>query len=97
LDLTVPTKMYLYVMASEWVDFLRVTMKPTTGLAVPKIAIFLSFLHKLELEREVPYSIARAFLQFYVIVFILQFIFLQQNAGWILFGLSFYDAFFSLS
>lgn len=71
-------------MDSDLVDFLKGMVKPMAALAVPAVAVFLSYLQKLELEREMPYSIARAFLQLSVIGFVLQFIFLQQNVGWIL-------------
>jgi putative ABC transport system permease protein len=69
-------------MDSEWV-FLRGMVKPVAALAVPAVAVFLSFHQKLGLEREMPYSIARAFLQLSVIGFVLQFILQQQNVGWI--------------
>jgi len=59
-------------------------VKPVAALAVPTIAVYLSFLQKLGLEREMPYSIARGFLQLSVIGFVLQFIFLHQNVAWIL-------------
>lgn len=70
-------------MGSEWVDYLRGMVKPLAALAVPAVAIFLSFLQKLGLEFEMSYSIARGFLQLSVIGFVLQFIFRQQNLGWI--------------
>jgi putative ABC transport system permease protein len=74
--------MQLSAMDSEWV-FLRGMVKPVAALAVPAVVVFLSFHQKLGLEREIPYSIARAFLQLSVIGFVLQFILQQQNVGWI--------------
>lgn len=71
-------------MGSEWIDFLTGMVKPVAALAVPAVAVIFSFLQKLELEKEIPYSVARAFLQLSVVGFVLQFIFLQQNLCWIL-------------
>lgn len=71
-------------MSTEWLDFLKGMVKPVAALAVPAVAVFLSHLQKVELEKEMPYSIARAFLQLSLIGFVLQFIFHQQNVGWIL-------------
>ncbi|XP_011077408.1 protein ALUMINUM SENSITIVE 3 [Sesamum indicum] len=64
-------------------EFLKGMIKPTAALAVVAMAIFLSYLQKLGLEAEMAYSIFRAFLQLSIIGFVLQFIFNQKNAVWI--------------
>lgn len=67
-------------MDFDWVmEFLRGMVKPVAALAV-----VLSYFQKLGSEGEMVYSIFRAFLQFSVIGFELQFIFTQENRGWIL-------------
>ncbi|GMH30094.1 hypothetical protein Nepgr_031937 [Nepenthes gracilis] len=71
----------------EWgwlLDFLRGMMKPVAALVVVLMALALSYMQKLGLEREMMYSIFRAFLQLSVIGFVLQFIFNQQNSAWII-------------
>ncbi|KAL0426367.1 UNVERIFIED_CONTAM: protein ALUMINUM SENSITIVE 3 [Sesamum latifolium] len=65
------------------VEFLKGMIKPTAALAVVAMAVLLSYLQKLGLEAEMAYSIFRAFLQLSVIGFVLQFIFNQKNAVWI--------------
>ncbi|KAI3447641.1 hypothetical protein Pfo_004306 [Paulownia fortunei] len=68
----------------EWlVEFLKGMIKPVAALAVVAMAVALSYLQKLGLEGEMVYSIFRAFLQLSVIGFVLQFIFNQHNAVWI--------------
>ncbi|XP_077232947.1 protein ALUMINUM SENSITIVE 3-like [Tasmannia lanceolata] len=67
-----------------WVDFLKGMLQPVAATAVVLMAIVLSFVQKLGLEKEMIYSMARAFLQLSVIGFVLQFIFTQKNIGWIL-------------
>lgn len=72
-------------MEWEWVvEFLKGMMKPVAALAVVAMAVALSYVQKLGLEGEMAYSIFRAFLQLSVIGFVLQFIFNQDNALWIL-------------
>lgn len=66
-----------------WADFLRGMLKPVAATAVVLMAVLLSFFQNLGLEREMLYSIARAFLQLSVIGFVLQFIFTQKNSIWI--------------
>ncbi|XP_057971969.1 protein ALUMINUM SENSITIVE 3-like [Malania oleifera] len=66
------------------VEFLRGMVKPVAALAVVLMAVVLSYLQKLGLESEMIYSICRAFLQLSIIGFVLQFIFSQGNALWIL-------------
>lgn len=69
----------------DWVEeFLKGMIKPTAAMAVVLMAMILSHVQKLGLEREMIYSILRAFLQLSVIGFVLQFIFTQKNSGWIL-------------
>ncbi|CAL9770366.1 unnamed protein product, partial [Musa acuminata subsp. burmannicoides] len=70
--------------ASFWMDFLRGMLKPVAALAVVLMAVALSFTQKLKLEGEIVYAIARAFLQLSIIGFVLQFIFTQKNAVWII-------------
>ncbi|XP_039066059.1 protein ALUMINUM SENSITIVE 3-like [Hibiscus syriacus] len=69
----------------DWLfEFLKGMVKPVAALAVVLIAVILSFMQNLGLEKEMVYSIFRAFLQLSVIGFVLQFIFNQDNTGWIL-------------
>lgn len=68
----------------EWVvEFLKGMIKPVAALAVVAMAVALSYLQKLGLEGEMAFSIFRAFLQLSIIGFVLQFIFNQNNAVWI--------------
>ncbi|XP_051132324.1 protein ALUMINUM SENSITIVE 3 [Andrographis paniculata] len=66
------------------VEFLKGMIKPAAALAVVAMAIAMSYLQKLGLEGEMAYSIFRSFIQLSVIGFVLQFIFNQNNALWIL-------------
>ncbi|EOY07665.1 UPF0014 family - like 1 [Theobroma cacao] len=68
----------------DWLfEFLKGMVKPVAALSVVLMAVLLSFMQKLGLEKEMIYSILRAFLQLSVIGFVLQFIFNQENSGWI--------------
>ena len=67
-----------------WRDYLVGMIKPVAATAVVAMAVALSFSQRLGLEGEMLYAIARAFLQLSVIGFVLQFIFTQKNALWIL-------------
>lgn len=68
----------------QWLkDFLKGMIKPVAALSVVVMAMILSYLQKLGLEGEMMYSILRAFIQLSVIGFVLQFIFNQNNSGWI--------------
>ncbi|KAL3646711.1 Agglutinin-like protein 3 [Castilleja foliolosa] len=68
----------------EWVtEYLKGMIKPALALAVVAVAVVLSYFQRLGLEGEMVYSIFRAFLQLSVIGFVLQFIFKQDNAVWI--------------
>jgi len=72
-------------MDFSWLlDFSRGMVKPVAATAVVLLAVLLSYLQKLGLEGEMVYSILRAFLQLSVIGFVLQFIFSQDNIGWII-------------
>ncbi|KAL6011167.1 Agglutinin-like protein 3 [Asimina triloba] len=53
-----------------WVDFLQGMIKPAAAVAVVLVAVALSFFQNLGLEREMIYSISRAFLQLSVIGFV---------------------------
>lgn len=69
----------------EWLlDFLKGMIKPLAATGVVLLAVLLSFLQKLGLEGEMIYSILRAFVQLSVIGFVLEFIFSQDNRGWII-------------
>ncbi|KAK9127192.1 hypothetical protein Syun_015989 [Stephania yunnanensis] len=70
-------------MDSFYMDFLKGMLKPLAATAVVLMAVILSFAQNLGLEKEMVYSIARAFLQLSVIGFVLEFIFSRDNAGWI--------------
>lgn len=66
------------------IEFLSSMGKPVAAAVVVLLAVVLSCLQKLSLEGEMLYAMFRAFLQLSVIGFVLQFIFNQHNAGWIL-------------
>ncbi|KAF8110603.1 hypothetical protein N665_0081s0036 [Sinapis alba] len=68
----------------EWlIMYLEGMVKPAAALAVVLLAVALSYSQKLSLESDMIYSVTRSFLQLSVIGFVLQFIFNQENAGWI--------------
>lgn len=68
----------------DWLfEFLKGMIKPVAALVVVLMAVLLSSMEKLGLEKEMIYSIFRAFLQLSVIGFVLQFVFNQHNSGWI--------------
>ncbi|XP_021290008.1 protein ALUMINUM SENSITIVE 3 [Herrania umbratica] len=68
----------------DWlIEFVKGMAKPVAALSVVLMAVLLSFMQKLGLEKEMIYSILRAFLQLSIIGFVLQFIFNQENSGWI--------------
>ncbi|KAJ8438427.1 hypothetical protein Cgig2_004537 [Carnegiea gigantea] len=67
-----------------WGEFSKGMLKPAAALAVVVMAVVLSYFQKLGLEKDMIYSIVRAFLQLSIIGFVLQFIFSQNNIGWIL-------------
>ncbi|XP_014495457.1 protein ALUMINUM SENSITIVE 3 [Vigna radiata var. radiata] len=72
---------------TDWswmLEFLKGMVKPVAATAVVFLAVALSFYQKLGLELEMVVSILRAFIQLSIIGFVLQFIFNQDNAGWIL-------------
>lgn len=69
----------------EWLlTFLKGMIKPLAATAVVLMAVILSYMQKLGLEGEMVYSIIRSFLQLSVIGFVLQFIFSQDHAVWII-------------
>ncbi|KAL8140702.1 hypothetical protein V2J09_006723 [Rumex salicifolius] len=69
----------------EWVaEFMKGMTKPVAALVVVLMAVALSYFQNLGLQREMIYSIFRAFVQLSVIGFVLQFIFNQKNLFWIL-------------
>ncbi|XP_057859589.1 UPF0014 membrane protein STAR2 [Cryptomeria japonica] len=70
--------------SSEWRDFLTGMLKPVAALVIIVLAVTLSIYQKLGLEWEMTIAIARAFLQLSIIGFVLQFIFTQKNAIWML-------------
>lgn len=72
-------------MDLSWMtEFLKGMVKPVCATAVVFLAVGLSFSQKLGLEVEMVVAILRAFIQLSIIGFVLQFIFNQDNAGWIL-------------
>ncbi|KAE8720340.1 Protein ALUMINUM SENSITIVE 3 [Hibiscus syriacus] len=72
-------------MDLDWLfEFLKGMVKPVAALDVVLIAVILSFMQNLGLEKEMLYSIFRDFLQLSIIGFVLQLIFNQHNSGWIL-------------
>ncbi|XP_027366929.1 protein ALUMINUM SENSITIVE 3-like [Abrus precatorius] len=72
-------------MDLSWMaEFVEGMAKPVAATVVVFVAVVLSFWQKLGLEWEMVYAMLRAFLQLSVIGFVLQFIFNQDNAGWII-------------
>ena len=68
-----------------WRDFLVGMLKPLAAAGVVALAVALSFTQRLGIGREMLYAIARSFVQFSIVGFVLQFIFFQKNtAPWIL-------------
>lgn len=67
-----------------WADYLKGMLKPVAAMAVVALAIVLSFIQQIGLEKEMAYSIFRAFLQLSIIGFVLEFIFTQKNVAWII-------------
>ncbi|KAH7553455.1 hypothetical protein JRO89_XS12G0013900 [Xanthoceras sorbifolium] len=87
--LTLPKTTHMHsveaTMDLEWLfDYLKGMIKPVAATVVVLLAVLLSFVQKLGLEGEMVYSILRAFVQLSVIGFVLQFIFTQENIGWII-------------
>ncbi|KAK7245209.1 hypothetical protein RIF29_40044 [Crotalaria pallida] len=66
------------------VEFMKGMVKPVAATAVVFLAVALSLSQKLGMEVEMVVAIVRAFIQLSIIGFVLQFIFNQDNAGWIL-------------
>ncbi|RDY08864.1 Protein ALUMINUM SENSITIVE 3, partial [Mucuna pruriens] len=72
---------------TDWswmMEFLKGMVKPVAATAVVFLAVALSLYQKLGLELEMVVAIVRAFIQLSIIGFVLQFIFNQDNSGWIL-------------
>ena len=81
---TVAAAGVVMAMDLSWMmEFLKGMVKPVAATAVVVLAVVLSFWQKLGLEGEMAYAIFRAFVQLSVIGFVLQFIFNQNNGGWI--------------
>ncbi|KAG0604370.1 hypothetical protein M758_10G166900 [Ceratodon purpureus] len=70
--------------SKAWEDFTKGMLRPVMALAVVAVAIGVSYSQKLGIEKEMAYSIARAFLQLSIIGFVLEFIFTQTSGLWIL-------------
>lgn len=66
-----------------WIEFLKGMLKPVAATAVVLLAVLLSFYQRLNLGGEMVYATVRSFLQLSLIGFVLEFIFNQNNAGWI--------------
>ncbi|KAL2610888.1 hypothetical protein R1flu_022580 [Riccia fluitans] len=67
----------------SWREWAVGMLRPIAALAVVAVAMVISYLQTLGLEKEMIYSIGRAFLQLSIIGFVLEFIFNQANVGWI--------------
>ncbi|XP_019444377.1 PREDICTED: protein ALUMINUM SENSITIVE 3 [Lupinus angustifolius] len=91
---TMPHQNYTFVqqqvlpfgdMDLTWlVEFMKGMVKPVAATVVVFLAMALSFSQKLGMEVEMVVAILRAFIQLSIIGFVLQFIFNQDNSGWIL-------------
>ncbi|KAL2934188.1 Protein ALUMINUM SENSITIVE 3 [Bienertia sinuspersici] len=80
-----------------WLNYLKGMVKPVAALAVVLLAVMLSYFQKLELEKDMIYSIFRSFIQLSIIGFVLQFIFSQTNIAWILLAYLFMRPLISVS
>lgn len=67
-----------------WNEFVKGMLRPLLALSVVGVAIIVSFSQKLGIEKEMAYSILRAFIQLSIIGFLLEFIFTQTSVLWIL-------------
>jgi putative ABC transport system permease protein len=72
-----------YVMATSWKEWASGMLTPLLACSVLLIAMIISYIQGLGIEKEMLIAISRAFLQLSVIGFVLEFIFNQTNAGWI--------------
>ncbi|KAI7986646.1 Protein ALUMINUM SENSITIVE 3 [Camellia lanceoleosa] len=76
-------------MEIDWawfMNYMQGMVKPVLALVLVLLAVILSYMQRLGLGTEMLYSIFRAFLQLTIIGFVLEFIFNQNNAVWILFA-----------
>ncbi|THG20680.1 hypothetical protein TEA_002301 [Camellia sinensis var. sinensis] len=82
-------------MEIDWawfMNYMQGMVKPVLALVLVLLAVILSYMQRLGLGTEMLYSIFRAFLQLTIIGFVLEFIFNQNNAVWILFAYLFMQA-----
>ena len=87
LNHTLQHELVVPLVGTDWswmMEFLKGMVKPVAATAVVCLAVALSFYQKLGLELEMVVAIVRAFIQLSIIGFVLEFIFRQDNAGWIL-------------
>ncbi|KAI7979320.1 Protein ALUMINUM SENSITIVE 3 [Camellia lanceoleosa] len=85
-------------MEIDWawfMNYMQGMVKPVLALVLVLLAVILSYMQRLGLGTEMLYSIFRAFLQLTIIGFVLEFIFNQNNAVWILFAYLFMVCFSS--
>ncbi|KAJ7519166.1 hypothetical protein O6H91_17G077700 [Diphasiastrum complanatum] len=68
---------------SVWIAFALGMLKPLAALVIVVLAVLMSFFQKLDLEKEMIYSIFRAFVQLSIIGFVLEFIFQQNHVFYI--------------
>lgn len=71
-----------YIASLE--DYAKGMLKPVAALVIVIIAIVISIFQKLGIATEMAYAILRSFIQLSIIGFVLQFIFTQKNAAWII-------------
>ena len=78
-------------------DFARGMIKPVAALAIVVLAITLSVVQRLKIEKDMAYAITRSFIQLSIIGFVLEFIFSQGNVIYILLAYLFMVSFTYLS
>ncbi|KAH7447802.1 hypothetical protein KP509_01G122000 [Ceratopteris richardii] len=65
-------------------NYVKGMLKPIAALVIVVIAILLSMYQRLGIGKEIAYAVFRSILQLSIIGFVLQFIFTQENAAWII-------------
>ncbi|KAJ7197674.1 hypothetical protein O6H91_02G027300 [Diphasiastrum complanatum] len=77
-------ELFAAALKITWQEYLFGMIKTLPAFVILGGAMFISFLQKLDIEREMLYSVLRSFIQLSLVAFILDFIFKQKNLFWIL-------------
>jgi len=75
---------FLASMSDEFEEFEKGLVKTVAALALVAATVLISFWQKLGLEKDMVYSVARAFFQLSIIGFVLEFIFTRQGLSGLL-------------